>query len=59
MADEGMKYADEYMGGFTPAQKAKVDEGLGGAAEGGSGRKDGQREFGERSEFGGARGSWR
>ena len=28
MADEGMKYADEYVGGFTPAQKAKVDEGL-------------------------------
>ncbi|MGO8932579.1 MAG: ABC transporter permease [Terracidiphilus sp.] len=25
MADEGMKYADEYVGGFTPAQKAKVD----------------------------------
>jgi hypothetical protein len=25
MADEGMKYAEEYMGGFTPAQKAKVD----------------------------------
>lgn len=28
MADEGMKYADKYVGGFTPAQKAKVDEGL-------------------------------
>ncbi|SPE20236.1 ABC multidrug efflux pump, inner membrane subunit [Candidatus Sulfotelmatomonas gaucii] len=28
MADEGMKYADEYMGGFTPAQRAKVDEEL-------------------------------
>ncbi len=28
MADEGMKYADEYVGGFTPAQKAKVDDGL-------------------------------
>jgi ABC-2 type transport system permease protein len=28
MADEGMKYADLYVGGFTPAQKAKVDEGL-------------------------------
>lgn len=28
MADEGMKYADQYVGGFTPAQKAKVDEGL-------------------------------
>src|ERR1700722_14837984 len=28
MADQGMKYADEYVGGFTPAQKAKVDEGL-------------------------------
>jgi ABC-2 type transport system permease protein len=28
MADEGMKYADEYVGGFTPAQKVKVDEGL-------------------------------
>jgi ABC-2 type transport system permease protein len=28
MADEGMKYADEYVGGFTPAQKAKVDAGL-------------------------------
>jgi ABC-2 type transport system permease protein len=28
MADEGMKYADEYVGGFTPAQKAKVNEGL-------------------------------
>jgi ABC-2 type transport system permease protein len=28
MAAEGMKYADEYVGGFTPAQKAKVDEGL-------------------------------
>ena len=25
MADEGMKYADEYVGGFTPAQKTKVD----------------------------------
>ncbi len=25
MADEGMKYAEQYMGGFTPAQKAKVD----------------------------------
>ena len=25
MADEGMKYAEEYMGGFTPAQKTKVD----------------------------------
>ncbi len=25
MADEGMKYAEKYMGGFTPAQKAKVD----------------------------------
>ena len=29
MADEGMKYADKYVGGFTPAQKAKVDEELG------------------------------
>jgi ABC-2 type transport system permease protein len=28
MADEGMKYADKYVGGFTPAQKAKVDEEL-------------------------------
>jgi ABC-2 type transport system permease protein len=28
MADEGMKDAEEYVGGFTPAQKAKVDEGL-------------------------------
>ena len=28
MADEGMKFADEYMGGFTPAQRAKVDEEL-------------------------------
>ena len=28
MASEGMKYADEYMGGFTPAQRAKVDAGL-------------------------------
>ncbi len=28
MATEGMKYADEYVGGFTPAQKAKVDQGL-------------------------------
>ncbi|HTX77484.1 MAG TPA: ABC transporter permease [Terracidiphilus sp.] len=28
MADEGMKYAEKYMGGFTPAQKAKVDEEL-------------------------------
>ena len=28
LADEGMKYADEYVGGFTPAQKAKVDDGL-------------------------------
>jgi ABC-2 type transport system permease protein len=28
MASEGMKYADEYVGGFTPAQKAKVDQGL-------------------------------
>jgi ABC-2 type transport system permease protein len=28
MADQGMKYADEYVGGFTPAQKAKVDDGL-------------------------------
>lgn len=28
MADEGMKYADEYMGGFTPAQREKVDAGL-------------------------------
>jgi ABC-2 type transport system permease protein len=26
MADEGMKYADKYVGGFTPAQRAKVDE---------------------------------
>jgi len=25
MADEGMKYADQYVGGFTPAQRAKVD----------------------------------
>jgi ABC-2 type transport system permease protein len=25
MADEGMKYADKYVGGFTPVQKAKVD----------------------------------
>src|SRR5208282_43424 len=25
MADEGMKHAEQYMGGFTPAQKAKVD----------------------------------
>ncbi len=25
MADEGMKDAEQYMGGFTPAQKAKVD----------------------------------
>jgi ABC-2 type transport system permease protein len=25
MADEGMKYADKYVGGFTPAQKAKAD----------------------------------
>ncbi len=25
MADEGMKYAEQYMGGFTPAQKTKVD----------------------------------
>jgi ABC-2 type transport system permease protein len=29
MADEGMKYADKYVGGFTPAQKAKVNEELG------------------------------
>ena len=28
MADEGMKYADKYVGGFTPVQKAKVDEEL-------------------------------
>jgi ABC-2 type transport system permease protein len=28
LADEGMKYADEYVGGFTPAQKAKADDGL-------------------------------
>ena len=28
MADEGMKYADKYVGGFTPAQKAKVNEEL-------------------------------
>jgi ABC-2 type transport system permease protein len=28
MAAQGMKYADEYMGGFTPAQRAKVDEEL-------------------------------
>ncbi len=28
MATEGMKYADEYVGGFTLAQKAKVDEEL-------------------------------
>ncbi|MGB8031206.1 MAG: ABC transporter permease [Terracidiphilus sp.] len=28
MADEGMKYADEYVGGFTPAQKARMDEDL-------------------------------
>jgi ABC-2 type transport system permease protein len=28
MADEGMKYADKYVGGFTPAQKTKVDEEL-------------------------------
>jgi ABC-2 type transport system permease protein len=28
MAAEGMKYADEYMGGFTPAQRARVDAGL-------------------------------
>ena len=28
MADEGMKYADKYVGGFTPAQKAKMDEDL-------------------------------
>ena len=25
MADEGLKYADSYVGGFTPAQKTKVD----------------------------------
>jgi ABC-2 type transport system permease protein len=50
MADEGMKYADEYMGGFTPAQKAKVDERAGGAAEI-RGRRKGRsrkREFGKR-----------
>lgn len=28
MADEGMKFADEYVGGFTPAQKAKMNEEL-------------------------------
>ena len=28
MADEGMKYADKYVGGFTPEQRAKVDAGL-------------------------------
>ena len=28
MADEGMKYADKYVGGFTPAQKAKMHEDL-------------------------------
>ena len=28
MADEGMKYADKYVGGFTPAQKEKVDSEL-------------------------------
>ena len=28
MAEEGMKYTDLYVGGFTPAQKAKVDEEL-------------------------------
>lgn len=28
MADEGMTYADKYVGGFTAAQQAKVDEKL-------------------------------
>lgn len=28
MADEGMTYADQYVGGFTAAQQAKVDEKL-------------------------------
>ena len=48
MADEGMKYAEQYMGGFTPAQKTKVDgeldalrkleaEGKAGAGSGSSG----------------------
>lgn len=48
MADEGMKYADKYVGGFTPAQKEKVDselnalrkleaEGKVGAGSGGTG----------------------
>ena len=28
LADEGMKYTEEYLGEFTPAQKAKMDEDL-------------------------------
>jgi len=28
MAEQGMKYADKYVGGFTPEQKKVVDEGL-------------------------------
>ena len=51
MADEGMKYAEQYMGGFTPAQKAKVNgeldalrkleaEGKVGAGNGSSGSGD-------------------
>ena len=43
MADEGMKYADEYIGGFTPAQKAKDGREAGSAAQAGSRRKDGRR----------------
>jgi ABC-2 type transport system permease protein len=28
MAEQGMKYADKYVGGFTPAQKKVVEDGL-------------------------------
>jgi ABC-2 type transport system permease protein len=28
MAEQGMKYADEYVGGFTPEQKTRVESGL-------------------------------
>ena len=57
MADEGMKYADEYVGGFTPAQKAKVDgelealrkleaDGKAGTGSGSSGAEDSETSAG-------------